>query len=252
MSRFPISPPAFVEPVGSVGLGRLGPALERLAAMQGTWPPVVPRAMQSIVVRAGAQGTAGDEDTLDGSTALDGGTAEADRSADAGVDLIVLGSSGCQVPGLVAAAVLLGLEPVEAVGTRPGPDWSARTIGVRDGVVACRSYRGNAEALVQALGDVGLARLTGLLAQSAVRRTPVLLDGSPLVLGAALLASRLAPGAEAWWLPGQSPPAPGAARALLSMGLEPLLDLGIERAEGAALACGVLVQAVELVRGGQE
>ena len=235
MTRFPVDPPAEVVAPDLQGLGRLGPVLVRLARLQGAWPPAVPRSARTVVVADG--------------TDLDAGAAEADAAADAGVDLLVLGSSGDAVPGLVAAAVLLGLEPVEAVGTSAGPDWAARTVGVRKGVVACRTERRAPERLLAALASPALERLVGLLAQSAVRRTPVLLDGSPLVAGAALLATRLAPGAQAWWLAGQAPPAPAAARALSSAGLGPLLDLGLERPEGAELAHGVLVGAIGLLRG---
>lgn len=233
MSRFPVEPPAVPAPRGHADLGRLVPPLARLAGLQGAWPPRPPRAVRTVVV------VEGDD--------LDAGVAEADAAADAGVDLLVLGSAGDAVPGLVAAAVLLGLEPVEAVGTSGGPDWAARTVGVRRGLVACRGERAHPERLMAALASPPLARLTGLLAQSAVRRTPVLLDGSPLVAGAALLASRLAPGAQAWWLAGQAPPAPAAAGALSSLGLAPLLDLGLERPEGAQLAYDLLVAAVALV-----
>lgn len=233
MTRFPVPPPVELAPPRPDGLGRLAPALAQLAALQGGWPPVAPRAARTVVVAEG--------------TDLAAGVAEADAAADAGVDLLVLGSSGDAVPGLVAAAVLLGLEPVEAVGTSAGPAWAARTVGVRRGVVACRAERAHPERLLAALASPPLERLTGLLAQSAVRRTPVLLDGSPLVAGAAQLASRLAPGAQAWWLAGQAPPAPAAARALSSLGLPPLLDLGLERPEGAELAHDMLVRAIGLV-----
>lgn len=234
MSRFPVASPATTQ-AAPAGWGRLAPALERLAAAQGAWPPTAPRSVRTVVVPDGR------------GPGLDAGVREADDAADAGVDLLVLASSGDQVAGLVVAAVLLGLEPVEAVGTSAGPDWAARTVGVRRGARACREHRHDPDALLAGLGDGPTGRLAGLLAQSAVRRTPVLLDGSPGVAGAALLASRLAPGAQQWWLAGQSPVAPGAARALDALGLEPLLDLGLERPEGAALAQLVLLGAVELV-----
>jgi len=251
VTRFPVRPPAGVQSLGATAvreaqLGRLGPALQWLGRAQGAWPPAPPRSVRTVVVgdlAPGSAGRGGSGDASDepGGAALDAGVAEADVAADDGVDLIVLGSSADAVPGLVTAAVLLGLEPVEAVGTTGGADWAARTVGVRRGVLACRQHRDHVEALLAALASPPLGRLTGLLAQSAVRRTPVVLDGSPLVLGAGLLASRLAPGAQAWWLAGQAPPAPGAAKALSSLGLEPVLDLRLERPEGAALAYGLLM-----------
>ena len=260
MKRFRVEVPPPVPGEGLAELGRLGPALERLARLQGAWPPVVPRSVRTLVVHEGVEdGVDGAAPDDDGGTASDGaarrpadvarGAAEAEAAADAGVDLLVVGASGDQVPGLVAAAVLLGMEPVEAVVTVAGPDWAARAVGVRRGVVACRAHRRDPDRLLEALASPVVGRLVGLLAQSAVRRTPVVLDGSPLVLGAGLVAARLAPGAQRWWLAGQAATAPAASRALTSLGLDPLLDLGLERPEGATLAYSLLAQGIELVRG---
>ena len=234
MSRYPVDVP---EPVRGAdpSLGRLGPPLERLAALQGAWPPAPPRSVRSLVV--------------DEPGTVEDGVAAADAAADAGVDLLVLGAGGDPVPGRVVAAALLDLEPVQAVGTATGGDWAARTVGVRDGLRACRGLLGDPVRLLAAAGGPTLPRLAGLLAQSAVRRTPVLLDGSALLTGAALVAERLAPGASAWWLAGQAPVSPAARAALADLHLEPLLDLGLERPEGAAVALAVLQQALELARG---
>lgn len=252
MTRFPVEAPHPVAAADLAGLGRLGPVLRRLAGMQGAWPPRVPRSVRTLVVGPGAGGGSAFEvgPGVGGGSAFEAGVAEADSAADVGVDLLVLGAAGDPVPGLVAAAALLSLEPVEAVGTRAGPDWTALTVGVREGLAACRSTGGDPARVLELTGSPLLARLTGLLVQSSVRRTPVVLDGSPLVLGAALVASRMAPGAQQWWLAGQAPPAPAAARALSSLALEPLLDLGLDRPEGAALAHLLLVGAIGLLDDG--
>ena len=216
-------------------LGRLGPALAWLAAAQGAWPPGRPATLRRVVV--------GDDGTLEA------GLQEADDVADAGCDLVVAGSAGDPVPGLVVLSALLDLEPVQAVGTAGGADWAAWTVGVRDGLRAARMHVGDPQGLLRAAGSGGLARLTGVLAQCAVRHTPVVLDGSPGVAAAALLADRIAPGAAAWWLPGQVPPAPAARLGLADLELVGLLDLGLALPIGADLAQSVLAQAVDLVRG---
>lgn len=217
-------------------LGRLGPALAWLAAAQGSWPPHLPVATRSLVVAA------------DGS--LDGGRSRADALADGGCDLLVVGAAGDPVPGLVVLAALLDLEPVQAVGTAAGPAWAARTTGVRDGLRAVRMHVGDVEGLLRAVDSPPLAELSGLLAQSAVRRTPVILDGAPATAAAAMLAERLAPGAPSWWLAGQVPPAPAARAGLADLGLVGLLDLGLDLPVGAQLARSVLEQAVPLAAGG--
>jgi nicotinate-nucleotide--dimethylbenzimidazole phosphoribosyltransferase len=100
---------------------------------------------------------------------------------------------------------------------------------------------------------VGGARLTvvaGLLAQAAVRRTPVLLDGTS-VAAAALAASRLAPGANGWWLAAGRLPEPAAAMVFVELGLEPLLDVGVRVGDGsgALLALPLLHAAMDLAGG---
>ena len=87
--------------------------------------------------------------------------------------------------------------------------------------------------------------MAGFLAQAAVRRTPVLLDGV-VVTAAALVADRLAPGAKAWWQAGHLSTEPAHAVALQRLQLTPILDLGMRLGEGsgAAVALPVLRAAV--------
>ena len=214
-------------------LGRLAPALTWLGSVQGVWPPVVPSSVRTVL--AGERDTRAD------------GAAQADELADAGCDLLVVGAGGDQVPGLVVLAALLDLEPVQAVGTGAGADWARLTTGVRDGLRAARMHVGDPDGLLHAVGSPPLAHLSGLLAQSALRRTPVLLDGSAVAAAAAMVADRIAPGAAAWWLAGQVPPVPAARHGLADLGLTGLLDLGLGLPQGAELARTVLEQAVALV-----
>lgn len=223
------------EPVGTAPpeLGRLGPALVWLATAQRAWPPRAPSSPRRIVVEdAGG---------------LDEGIAAADELADAGCDLLVVSAAGDPVPGLVVLAALLDLEPVAAVGTTGGTDWATLTVGVRDGLRAARMHVGDPTALLRVTGSAGLAHLTGLLAQSAVRRTPVVLDGAPATAAAAVLAERLAVHAPAWWLAGQVPPSPAARKGLEDIGMTGLLDLGLALPQGAQLAESALVQAIGLL-----
>ena len=231
MKRLVVTAPAPV-PVPPPSLGRLGPALAWLAGAQGAWPARLPAAARTVLVADGMSRAAGQQ--------------EADDLADAGCDLLVVGSAGDAVPGLVVLAALLDLEPVQAVGTAAVGDWARLTTGVRDGLRSARMHVGDPDGLLRTVDGPGLARLTGLLAQSAVRRTPVVLDGSPGTAAAALLAERLAPGASAWWLAGQVPPAPAARLGLADIGLTGLLDLGLALPEGAELARTVLERAVAL------
>jgi len=234
---FPVeAPPALDAPL-RVDLGRLGPALRWLAAVQGAWPPYVPAVVRRVVV----------DDGGDTGGVIEEGAGLADELADSGVQLVVVSSTADPVAGVMLAAALLDLEPVHAVGTSAAPDWAALTIGVRDGLRAARAHDRDPVALLAASTSPGLGRMAGLLAQSAARRTPVLMDGSPLVCGAGLAAEQLAPGAAAWWLAGQQPPNPAARRALNDLRLTPLLDLALALPLGGDLALSVLEQAVRFV-----
>lgn len=229
--RMHVEPPAAAAPAGPVP-GRLGPALAWLAATLGH--SGAPTSARTVVVQDGGS--------------REDGQAEADALADGGCDLLVVGCGSDAVPGLVVLAALLDLEPVRAVGTAAGTDWARLTTGVRDGLRGARLHVGDPDALLRAVASPPLARLTGLLAQAAVRRTPVVLDGSAPTAAAALLAERLAPGAPAWWLAGQVPPTPAARLGLAELGMTGLLDLGLDLPEGAELARTVLEQAVRLSR----
>jgi len=212
-------------------LGRLGPALLRLSAVQGAWPP---RRPQRVVPAPLADG-------------LEAGARAADALADEGADLVVVGDGGPAGPALALLAVLLDLEPVAAVGTAAVPGWAALVAQVRDGLRAGRPHRADPDELPTALGAPHLAGLSGLLQQCAVRRTPVLLSGAPGAWAAALLTERRAAGTRSALLAGCSPPPGAPALALTELGLVPLLDLQLGRPEGADLALGVLLGAVDLL-----
>jgi nicotinate-nucleotide--dimethylbenzimidazole phosphoribosyltransferase len=211
-------------------LGQLGDSLAWLAGTQGAWPPHAPRQRRDLDVVAGE--------------GLAAGLAEADALADAGADLLVLEASGDATAALVVVCALLDLEPVLALGTSTAPGWAEQLVAVRDGLRAARAYVGDPERLA---ADPVLGRVVGLLAQSAVRRTPVVLSGSAVVAAGALVAERMAPGARHWWLQGSTARSTGARLAFADVGLDPLLDLGITAPGGAALAADLLVRGVELV-----
>jgi nicotinate-nucleotide--dimethylbenzimidazole phosphoribosyltransferase len=89
--------------------------------------------------------------------------------------------------------------------------------------------------LLRVCGGADLAAMAGFLAQAAVRRTPVLLDGL-VVTAAALVAEELAPGARAWWQAGHRSTEPAHSLALSHLRLEPIVDLGMRLGEGTGAA----------------
>ena len=213
---------------GASALGLAGRALEVLAAAQGLWPPRLGDARPADIGRGFAEGVAA-----------------ADAAADAGVALTLADPPREPRGGLVAAAVLLGLDPVAAVGTRPSPDWAAQVVAVRDGARACAGEVGDPATLLARVDDPLLSWLVGFLIQSAVRGTAAIVGGGAAT--AALVASRMAPGAAVWWLAADVPATPAGRMALAELGLPALLDLGLSGPGGALLAHALLRGAVELL-----
>jgi nicotinate-nucleotide--dimethylbenzimidazole phosphoribosyltransferase len=237
VTRARVEPPAAVA-APAVPLGTLAPALRRLAALQGSWPPRPPAHVRRVDPDAPAGAP---------SAARLGGLRDADAAADEGVDLLVVESAAAPAPALAAVAVLLGLEPVGAVGTSGGPGWAGRVTAVRDRAGAARDHAADPDAPLDALGDPVLGLVAGLLHGSAVRRTPVLLGSGVAAVAALLLADRRARGVATWALAGCSSAVPGAARALAALRLEPVLDLRLPGPGGALLAERLLLAALELL-----
>lgn len=177
------------------------------------------------------------------------GVAVADEEADSGTDLVVLGD--VSVGGTTAAAVLVAAlcgtdaSVVTGRGGRAIDDlaWMRKCAAVRDALRRARPVLGDQLQLLAAVGGADLAATTGFLLQSAVRKTPVILDGV-VSAACALVGQRVAFRAPDWWLAGQSSGEPAQARALDRMAIEPLLDHGVNVGEGTgALLALPLVQA---------
>jgi nicotinate-nucleotide--dimethylbenzimidazole phosphoribosyltransferase len=132
------------------------------------------------------------------------------------------------------------------VGRGTGIDdagWIRKTKAVRDAARRGRRHVDDPARLVGVVGGADLAAMAGFLAQAALRRTPVVLDGV-VTAAAALVADRMTVGARAWWVAGHRSPEPAHAAALTELGLEPLLDLGLRLGEGTgALLAVPLLQA---------
>ena len=179
--------------------------------------------------------------------ALDAGVSIADEEIDRGTDLLIAGDMGIgnTTPAAVLVAALTGAEPVAVVGRGTGIDdagWMRKAAVIRDALRRARPVRTDPVALARTSGGADIAAMAGFLAQAAVRRTPVILDG--VVTGAAaLLAEELAPGARQWWVAGHRSAEPAHTLALEQLELDPILELGMRLGEGSgAVAALPLVQ----------
>lgn len=181
------------------------------------------------------------------------GTELADREADAGADLLIVGDMGIGNTTVAATlvAALTGADAVTATGRGTGIDdatWMRKVSAVRDALWRARHDTDDMTVLLARVGGADFGVMAGLLLGAARRRTPVLLDGA-VVAAAALVAARLDPGAPAWWLAGHESVEPCHSLALDSLGLQPVLRLGMRLGEGsgALAALPILQSAVALL-----
>ena len=240
---------------------RLGAGVRVVDMAVATEPPgaAVPEDVTRWRVRRGS-GRLDLEDALtvdEARQAVAAGAAIADDEIDAGADLLIPGDMG--IGNTTPAAVLIGVltgSPADGVtGRGTGVDDAGLTR--KRAVVAAGIERGkrlldplDPLGLLAAVGGADIAAMAGFLAQAAVRRTPVLLDG--VVSGAAaLVAERFAPGARAWWAAGHRSAEPAHRRALEHLELLPIVELDLRLGEGtgALIALPILVAAADTLAG---
>jgi nicotinate-nucleotide--dimethylbenzimidazole phosphoribosyltransferase len=177
--------------------------------------------------------------------ALSHGWGLAAQAAQAGVDVLILGSIGAGAETAAAAVVVAlggaGAEPATLLGRVRAPDgtiddraWIERCAAVRDGVHRAKSTgRLTARSALAELGGADIATATGVILGAATHRTPVLLDG-PVGAAAAQAARALAAPARRWCLVPDHGGHPTVVRVCELLGLSPLLDLRLDLGEGAA------------------
>ncbi|MFM9034944.1 MAG: nicotinate-nucleotide--dimethylbenzimidazole phosphoribosyltransferase [Mycobacterium sp.] len=228
-----------------------GAAVNVLAQQAGAGVRVIDIAVDrdtpagSFRIRRGS-GNIAVEDALtaeEAHAAVQAGRSIADEEVDAGADLLIAGDMGIgnTTAATTLVAAVTGVEPVAAVGRGTGIDdaaWCRKTAAVRDALYRSRAVHTDPLGLLGACGGADLAAIAGFCAQSAVRRTPVLLDGL-VVTAAALVAEQLAPGARMWWQAGHRSPEPAHTLALKHLRLEPILDLGMRLGEGTGAAAAL-------------
>ncbi|MCV7353982.1 nicotinate-nucleotide--dimethylbenzimidazole phosphoribosyltransferase [Mycolicibacterium fluoranthenivorans] len=232
-------------------LATLADATVRVADIAVDAEPLSP-AIGAHKVRRGS-GNIAIEDALseaETTAAIQAGRAIADEEVDGGADLLIAGDMGIgnTTPATTLIAAATRSEPVAVIGRGTGIDdtgWARKVSAIRDALYRARTVTGDPEALLRVCGGADLAAMAGFLAQAAVRRTPVLLDGV-VVTAAALIADLLAPGARAWWQAGHRSTEPAHTLALDHLGLVPIVDLGMRLGEGtgAAVALPVVRAAV--------
>ncbi|WP_436495633.1 nicotinate-nucleotide--dimethylbenzimidazole phosphoribosyltransferase [Actinokineospora sp. HUAS TT18] len=175
--------------------------------------------------------------------AIEAGKAIADEEIDGGADLLIAGDMGIgnTTPASVLIAALTGAEPVAVVGRGTGIDdqaWMRKAVAIRDALRRARRVSADTVALLRTTTGADIAAMAAFLAQAAVRRTPVILDG--VIAGAAALAAEeLAPGASQWWIAGHRSVEPAHTLVLDHLDLKPVIELDLRLGEGSGAAAAL-------------
>ncbi len=170
--------------------------------------------------------------------AFDVGRRIADAEVDAGADLLIgaVCGVGVSTPVAVLTAALTGMEPVDATSRGSGVDdgaWIRKAAAVRDALFRVRRDDSDVLGMLATGGGPDLAALTGFIAQAAIRRSVVLIHDMPSTV-AAVLAHRIAPGADNYLLVAALAPDRSHRRLLDLLGREPLTDWSVTGHSGVA------------------
>ncbi len=211
----------------------------------------LPSAVTSRKVRRGS-GAIHLEDALTRAEAMqsmDLGASLAGELVNDGAQLLMTGDLGIgnTTPAAALVAASLGLPADEVTGRGTGIDdagWTRKRDVVAAALARTSGRTADPVDLLMALGSADLAATVGFLVEASRRGTPVVLDGL-MSVACAVVAESLAPGASAWWVAGHRSTEPAQTHALKSLGLEPLLDVGMRLGEGSGA-----VAALPLLRSG--
>lgn len=160
-------------------------------------------------------------------------------------DLIVLGEMGIgnTTSAAAVASALLALPPADVVGRGTGLDEAAitRKIGVVAEALAVHRLTGarlSPWTVLQSVGGLEIAALTGAIIASAQRSVPILVDGF-IVSVAALAACRLNATVRPWLIFAHRSAERGHTAVLEALDAMPILDLGLRLGEGSGAAVAV-------------
>jgi nicotinate-nucleotide--dimethylbenzimidazole phosphoribosyltransferase len=179
---------------------------------------------------------------VDAVLAVEAGIAVAIALADDGLDVLALGAAGLgsEIGSAALVAALTGAAP-EAVAR--GGDTDA----VRAALAANPMTRPAPLEALATLGGGDHAALVGMILAAASMDVPVVLDDHA-TSAAALIAAALAPAVTGYLVAAHGGTQPSHRRALATLGLTPLFELGLARGEGtgAALALALVDGAAQL------
>lgn len=187
--------------------------------------------------------------------ALNAGRQTAERAAMRKAQLFIGGEMGIANTCSAAAIACALLEKEAVVLTGPGTGLDESGVSHKAQVIsrALEMHDLSPEQpleILRCVGGLEIAALVGSYISCAHTGIPVLVDGF-ITSVAALLATRICPGARDWLLFSHASAEPGHYHLMQAMQAQPLLDLGMRLGEGsgAATAVPLLRLACELHRG---
>ncbi|XVX19113.1 nicotinate-nucleotide--dimethylbenzimidazole phosphoribosyltransferase [Actinomycetota bacterium] len=170
-----------------------------------------------------------------------------------GAQLLIIGDLGIgnTTPSAALVAALTGSSAAPVTGRGAGLDdegLSRKTAVVEKALARTTGITDPVDRLA-ALGSPDMAVAVGMMLAAAAARLPVLLDGV-ISVAEALVAASIDPEVVAWMQAGHRSPEPASGIALDSLGLAPILDLGMRLGEGtgAMTALPVLRSGVAVLR----
>ena len=232
-------------------------AVQQLSEHTGPIEYLAHRAEARVrLIQAGTSAPIDSADAMDAelvAQAFDIGIKAANASANEGDDVVIPADIGAGNSTVAAAIVgrVTGTEPVAIVpyGAQvPTEQWKQQVSVVRDAMFRSRGLADEPAELIRLLGSPAFAAEVAFIAQSAARRTPVLIDGS-FGAAAAVLAERLSPGTQEWVFVATSTATPAFERAVADLGHEPWLDMAVTAGQGlgALSSLPLMNSAVELI-----
>ena len=163
--------------------------------------------------------------------------------AEAAPDCVGTGEMGIGNTTAASAltAALTGADPRAVTGRGTGVDeatWTRKVEVIHRALAANRPDPRHPLDVLAALGGLEIAGLVGVMLAGAARRVPVVLDGF-IATAAALVAVRLRTEVREYLIAAHRSAEPGHALLLETLGLAPLLDLGMRLGEGTGAALGI-------------
>jgi nicotinate-nucleotide--dimethylbenzimidazole phosphoribosyltransferase len=190
----------------------------------------------------------------DVTAALDVGAGVAADLVGGGARALVTGDMGIgnTTPSAAVIAALTGQPAAAVTGRGTGIDdatLARKVAAVESGLARLASRPApDARVILAEVGGLEIAAIAGFVVGGAAARVPVVVDGV-IALAGTLAATAIAPDALGYCVAGHRSTEPGATAALVHLGIEPVLDLGLRLGEGtgACLALPVVEAAARVL-----